>query len=222
RGASTAHDIGFRFGPPPPGGKPARSASLAYPAASFHFTWSAAKHRWLVSMDGTPAKTTDGGRLSPATVVIQYTTVRASRFPEYSTPPPYAKSTGSGTALVPARWQGLDRPLVPAQRRWRHHVHHHIRAADDLRPRAGLDRARPPVTPPKVRGFCRSRLDPAKGPVNRFSDGEIGWQLYQEVRVWLELSRPVAQLPSSGGRPAQGCSPAGGLVPSASRPLLRC
>src|SRR5262249_30102174 len=61
RGASTAHDIGFRFGPPPPGGKPARSASLAYPTASFHFTWSAAKHRWLVSMDGTPATTTDGG-----------------------------------------------------------------------------------------------------------------------------------------------------------------
>jgi hypothetical protein len=100
RGASTAHDIGFRFGPPPPGGKPARSASVAYPAASFRFTWSAAKHRWLVSMDGTPAMTTDGGRLSPATVVIQYTTVRASRFPEYGTPPPYAKSTGSGTALV--------------------------------------------------------------------------------------------------------------------------
>jgi Protein of unknown function (DUF3048) N-terminal domain/Protein of unknown function (DUF3048) C-terminal domain len=98
--ASAAHDIGFRFGPPPADGKPTRSASVSYPAASFRFTWSAAKERWLVSMDSRPAVTTDGGRLSPATVVIQYTTVRTSRFLEYGKPPPYAESTGSGTALV--------------------------------------------------------------------------------------------------------------------------
>jgi DUF3048 family protein len=99
-GASKARDIGFRFGPPPPGGKAIRSTSVSYPAASFRFTWSAAKGRWLVSMDGAPALTTDGGRLSPATVVIQHTTVRTSRFLEYGKPPPYAESTGSGTALV--------------------------------------------------------------------------------------------------------------------------
>jgi hypothetical protein len=98
--ATRAHDIGFRFGPPPRGGKITRSASVSYPAASFRFTWSAARRRWLVSMDGTPAVTTDGGRLSPATVVIQHTTVRTSRFLEYGTPPPYAESVGSGTALV--------------------------------------------------------------------------------------------------------------------------
>jgi hypothetical protein len=98
--ASTAHDIGFRFGPPPPGGKLTRSASVSYPAASFRFTWSAGKGRWLVSMDGRPAMTTDGGRLAPATVVIQHTKVRTSRFLEYGKPPPYAESVGSGTALV--------------------------------------------------------------------------------------------------------------------------
>jgi len=100
RHASKARDIGFRFGPPPPGGKATRSASVSYPAASFTFTWSAAKHRWLVSIDGARAVTTDGGRLSPVTVVIQHTTVRTSRFLEYGKPPPYAESTGSGTALV--------------------------------------------------------------------------------------------------------------------------
>jgi hypothetical protein len=99
-GASKAHDIGFRFGPAPPGGKVTRSASVSYPAAEFGFTWSAAKGRWLVTMDGTPAVTTDGGRLSPATVVIQHTTVRKSRFLEYGKPPPFAKSVGSGTAQV--------------------------------------------------------------------------------------------------------------------------
>jgi Protein of unknown function (DUF3048) N-terminal domain/Protein of unknown function (DUF3048) C-terminal domain len=97
--ASRAHDIGFRFGPPP-GGTVTRSAVVSYPAASFRFTWSPAKGRWLVSMDGKPAVTTDGGRLSPATVVIQHTTVRTSRFLEYGKPPPYAESVGSGTALV--------------------------------------------------------------------------------------------------------------------------
>jgi Protein of unknown function (DUF3048) N-terminal domain/Protein of unknown function (DUF3048) C-terminal domain len=99
-GASKAHDIGFRFGAPPPGGKATRSESVSYPAASFRFTWSASKGHWLVSMDGKPAVTTDGGRLSPATVVIQHTTVRTSRFLEYGKPPPYAESVGSGTALV--------------------------------------------------------------------------------------------------------------------------
>jgi hypothetical protein len=99
-GASKAHDIGFRFGAPPPGGKATPSASVSYPAASFRFTWSANKGHWLVSMDGRPAVTTDGGRLSPATVVCWITTVRTSRFLEYGKPPPYAESVGSGTALV--------------------------------------------------------------------------------------------------------------------------
>jgi hypothetical protein len=100
RGASQARDIGFRFGPPPPGGKVTRSEAVSYPAAAFRFTWSAAKGRWLVSMDGARAATTDGGRLSPATVVIQHTKVRTSRFLEYGKPPPYAESVGSGNALV--------------------------------------------------------------------------------------------------------------------------
>lgn len=99
-GASTAHDIGFRFGPAAPGGHATASESIAYPAASFTFTWSAAKRRWLVSMDGSPARTAGGVRLSAATVVIEYTTVRTSRFLEYGSRPPYAESTGSGTAVV--------------------------------------------------------------------------------------------------------------------------
>jgi Protein of unknown function (DUF3048) N-terminal domain/Protein of unknown function (DUF3048) C-terminal domain len=99
-GASTAHDIGYRFGAPPAGGKVTRSVSVSYPSASFRFTWSAAKGRWLVSMDGTPAVSSSGVRLSAATVVIQHTTVRTSRFKEYGFRPPFAESTGSGTTLV--------------------------------------------------------------------------------------------------------------------------
>jgi len=99
-GASTAHDIGFRFGPPPPGGRLTASFSVSYPAASFTFRWSARSHHWLVWMDGTLATDAAAGDLTAATVVIQYTVVRTSRFREYGVPPPYAESVGSGTAVV--------------------------------------------------------------------------------------------------------------------------
>jgi hypothetical protein len=100
KGASLAHSIGFRFGPAPAGGRLTAAMSVSYPAASFSFTWSAAKGRWLVSMDGARAASTEDGQLSAATVVIQHTIVRTSRFLEYGKPPPYAESTGSGTAIV--------------------------------------------------------------------------------------------------------------------------
>jgi Protein of unknown function (DUF3048) N-terminal domain/Protein of unknown function (DUF3048) C-terminal domain len=99
-GASSARDIGFRFGPAPPGGRPAASVSVSYPAAAFTFRWSARAHRWLVWMDGTQATDAAGGDLAAATVIIQDTVVRTSRFLEYGVPPPYATSTGSGTAVV--------------------------------------------------------------------------------------------------------------------------
>jgi hypothetical protein len=99
-GASKARGIGFRFGPPPPGGLVTPSESVSYPAASLTFTWSAAKGRWLVSMGGIPAVSSKGVRLSAATVVIQRTTLGTSRFPENGSRPPFADSTGSGSAVV--------------------------------------------------------------------------------------------------------------------------
>lgn len=100
KGASTAHDIGFRFGPAPAGGTPTATESVAYAATSYTFTWSAADARWLVSMDGKPAATTDAGQMSAATVVIQHTVVRKSQYIEWGALPPYAETTGSGSAVV--------------------------------------------------------------------------------------------------------------------------
>jgi hypothetical protein len=100
RGASTARDIGFRFGPAPAGGLATTGRSVSYPAASFTFRWSRRAGRWLVWMDGARAMTTDGGQLGAATVVIQYTRVGSSRFREWGGPAPYAYSTGSGRAVV--------------------------------------------------------------------------------------------------------------------------
>jgi hypothetical protein len=99
-GASTAHDIGFRFGPPPAGGLPTAAWPVSYPAASFSFSWSAPAGRWLVGMDGAPARGPRGGQLSATTVVIQYTRIGVSRFAALTGPAPFAYSTGTGRAVV--------------------------------------------------------------------------------------------------------------------------
>jgi hypothetical protein len=99
-GASTARDIGFRFGPVPAGGLPTAAWSVSYPAASFSFSWSAPVGRWLVGMDGAAATGPRGRQLSAATVVIQYTTIGVSRFAGVTGPAPFAYSTGAGRAVV--------------------------------------------------------------------------------------------------------------------------
>jgi hypothetical protein len=99
-GASKARDIGFRFGSLPVGGKRAASFSVKYPAASYTFRWSAKDKRWLTWIDGAPAQATEGGQLGGNTVVIQFTRISTSRFLEYGGRPPYAKSVGSGRAVI--------------------------------------------------------------------------------------------------------------------------
>jgi len=98
--ASKARNIGFKFGPPPAGGRVTKTETVTWPSTRFTFTWSAARQRWLISMDGVPAKTSSGVRFSAATVVIQHTIVRKSGFLEYGYPPPFAQTTGHGTAIV--------------------------------------------------------------------------------------------------------------------------
>ena len=114
-GASKASDIGFRFGPAPAGGTPTGEKSVNYAAASFTFRWSPSAGQWLVSTDGAPAVSTEGGQLGAPTVVIQYTSVGTARFLEWGAPAPYSHSTGSGPALVlrdgkawPVHWSRPD------------------------------------------------------------------------------------------------------------------
>ncbi|MEU9980379.1 DUF3048 domain-containing protein [Streptomyces sp. NPDC050856] len=99
--ADTAKDIGFRFGPAPAGGTPLDEHTVRFPAARFTFTWSAGDKRWLVSMDGAPARTTDGRRMGAPTVVVQDVEVRPSAFRDrWGSVSPYTRTTGSGKALV--------------------------------------------------------------------------------------------------------------------------
>lgn len=102
-GASAPRDIGFRFGEAPEGGRDTARETVRYPAASFTFTWSKERRRWLVEMDGTPARHgADGDRgPEPATVVIQYVTVRPSAYRDSGgSVTPYTETVGSGRARV--------------------------------------------------------------------------------------------------------------------------
>lgn len=92
---------GFRFGAAPAGGRAETTRTIRYPAAGFTFTWSASLHRYLVAMDGTPTVTTEGKRVTPATVVVQYVKVRKSAFHDFlGNNTPYTETVGSGTARV--------------------------------------------------------------------------------------------------------------------------
>lgn len=102
-GSAQAKDIGFRFGPAPGGGVPTGSYSARMPAASFTFTWSAARGRYLVSMDGAPARTTDAGQLGAPTVVIQRVAETTSPRGLMDSPgqlSPFAPTVGSGDSVV--------------------------------------------------------------------------------------------------------------------------
>ncbi|MBA0054061.1 DUF3048 domain-containing protein [Streptomyces sp. AJS327] len=100
-GAATPRDIGFRFGAPPEGGERLAQQTVRYPAARLTFDWSRSEDRWLVSMDGDPARVRGGDRLGAPTVVVQYVTIRPSRFRDSSgSVTPYTETVGSGTAKV--------------------------------------------------------------------------------------------------------------------------
>lgn len=104
RSAPKAHrpnDIGFRFGPAPAGGSPAKMRTVRYSSASHSFHWSPREGRWLASFDGAPARSTSGARLGARTIVIQYVDMPPSRYKDVNgSATPYIKTVGSGRALV--------------------------------------------------------------------------------------------------------------------------
>ncbi|MEU3663217.1 DUF3048 domain-containing protein [Streptomyces sp. NPDC032940] len=98
---AAALTTGYRYGEAPGGGRPVSSRTVRYPAASFTFTWSAERGRWLIAMDGGPVPAAGGGRPEPATVVVQHVTVRKSAFRDFlGSNSPYVESVGSGRAEV--------------------------------------------------------------------------------------------------------------------------
>ncbi|QXJ26308.1 DUF3048 domain-containing protein [Actinomadura graeca] len=99
--AGPPRDIGFRFGPAPEGGRPTRSFTARWPAATMGFTWSAAQRRWLASWGGRPDLAAEGGRLGGRTIVVQYARTTRSPFHDFlGSYTPLIHTTGTGRALV--------------------------------------------------------------------------------------------------------------------------
>ncbi|MFD7749290.1 DUF3048 domain-containing protein [Streptomyces sp. NPDC059698] len=100
-GVDAVEALGLEAGPAPSGGEPEESRTVRYPSASVTFTWSAGRERWLVSLDGSPARTSEGGRLGAGTVVVQDATVRPSDFRDRSgNVSPFTETVGTGRAVV--------------------------------------------------------------------------------------------------------------------------
>ncbi|HEX8003996.1 MAG TPA: DUF3048 domain-containing protein [Mycobacteriales bacterium] len=101
--ATVAKDIGFRFGALPARG-PGRGTSLDLVWSRFARTgwrWDAARKAYLRSMDGAPAKLRNGSQQQAQTVIVQYVTVKSSRYSDvHGAVSPYTVTTGKGNVVV--------------------------------------------------------------------------------------------------------------------------
>lgn len=101
--ATVTHDVGFLFSDsPPPGGQPARGASMAWGGADASFSYDSERGDYRVSLNGRRAKAegNDAGQRA-STVVIQHVRQQPSAyFDRGGGNTPHADTIGSGTATV--------------------------------------------------------------------------------------------------------------------------
>lgn len=91
----------LEFGAVPGGGVATTSQAARFRSARFGFTWSPGDGRWLLSMDGSPLVSTESGRISASTVVLQKVRVIASEVADrQGAVSPVARTVGSGDAAV--------------------------------------------------------------------------------------------------------------------------
>ncbi|HKR51995.1 MAG TPA: DUF3048 domain-containing protein [Pseudonocardiaceae bacterium] len=101
RGGQPPRDIGFRFGPTPPGGRPIPGTNVRYRATDIGVQWVAIEARWVISMDGVPLTSTSGPRPGAATVVLQRVAVQDTPIRDASgAPSPFASTVGAGSVVV--------------------------------------------------------------------------------------------------------------------------
>lgn len=100
-GGSPPHDIGFQFGPTPPGGRPVPDATVRYQSAVIKLIWAPAESRWVVDMDGAPFVTPSGARPGAPTVVLQKVVVRPTAIHDAAgAVSPFAQTVGQGDVVV--------------------------------------------------------------------------------------------------------------------------
>jgi len=93
--------VGYEFGEPPAGGKPAASVTARYPRATVGAVWSEKRGEWLLSMDNRRDMADEGGQLGASTFVVQYATVKGSKFHDVNgVTSPETETIGTGRALI--------------------------------------------------------------------------------------------------------------------------
>jgi len=104
RGGAQPRDIGLRFGALGAGAPTTRLSASFSPSSTIRFRYSASTHTWVI---------TQGSRtvpISPANIIVQYVTVKPSRFHDvHGMNTPLTISTGSGRSVVlrdGMRWNG--------------------------------------------------------------------------------------------------------------------
>ncbi|MGH4007979.1 MAG: DUF3048 domain-containing protein [Pseudonocardiaceae bacterium] len=101
QGGAPPRDIGFRFGPTPPGGRPVPETHVRYRATDIGAQWVPAEGRWVISMDGAPLTSASGPRPGATTVVLQRVAMRDTPIRDASgAPSPFAATVGTGSAVV--------------------------------------------------------------------------------------------------------------------------
>lgn len=87
---------------PPSGGTRTPAQHVAYQAASYDFRWSSVAHKWTVSVDGNRMTSTESGRVSADTVIVQHVKdIRGLGIKDVAgSRSPVAKTTGTGKATV--------------------------------------------------------------------------------------------------------------------------
>jgi hypothetical protein len=114
--AELVHDIGFRFGRPLTM-RPMKGVDVNFKMAGVRWRWSAAKHAWMLSMDGSPANAVGHGQLRADNVIVQVVKIKASRLKDVNgNHTPYTYTVGKGRAYffrdgrgVAGTWQRVKK-----------------------------------------------------------------------------------------------------------------
>ena len=135
-------DVGFRFGPPLPGGTPVSGEIRVVFSGAWYdtFHWNNFSHGWVLTQKGRTMRLADGKQVVPQNVIVQFVPVVRGRYSDVlGNNSPDTHSIGTGRAVVftngrqyAARWSrptrsagthflstgGTDIPLRPGGQTW--------------------------------------------------------------------------------------------------------
>ncbi len=100
--AALARDIGLEFSAEPPaGGEPVQEITATWPSSSVGFRWDPEVGNYVVVIDGSDSRSSEGGPQRAATVVIQSVEQSDSGYGDkFGGVTPFIETVGSGSAVV--------------------------------------------------------------------------------------------------------------------------